>query len=70
MKDKILQSIDDLYQEIDKCITDIVKARLEHDSLAEGKALFKMESLMVGAEQELSFLYDYIKTQCENSKPE
>lgn len=58
-KDKVLNSIKELHDEIDATITDLVSARLAHDEQKEGRALFKMESLLVGCQQELSFLYDF-----------
>ena len=44
---KIRQSTRKLYDDIDSCITDLLKARLAKDSEEEGKALFRMEGLMV-----------------------
>ncbi len=57
----VIESIGMLIREIDACIEDIVTARLDKDAQQEGRALFKMESLMVGSMQELSFLRDYIE---------
>ena len=47
-----------LYQEIDECITELLKARGSHDTEAEGKALFKMEGLMVGTLQHLGCIME------------
>jgi len=47
-----------LYQEIDECITELLKARSSHDTEAEGKALFRMEGLMVGTQQHLSCIME------------
>ena len=49
-----------LYSDIDKCIIELIKARLSHDEFAEGKALFTMEHLMVGTQQELSCVNDFL----------
>ena len=57
----VIESIGMLIREIDACIESIVSARLNKDAQQEGRALFKMESLMVGSMQELSFLRDYIE---------
>jgi len=60
-KKEVINSANRLICDIDKCIEDIVSARLKKDALAEGRAMFLMESLMVGSMQELSFLRDYIE---------
>ena len=57
----VIVSANKLICDIDKCIEDIVSARLKKDAQAEGRAMFLMESLMVGSMQELSFLRDYIE---------
>lgn len=64
-KQKVIEDIGTLVCEIDECISDIVLARLNKDAQQEGRALFKMESLMVGSMQELSFLRDYIEDNVE-----
>lgn len=46
-KEEAIKSIEKLYPELDKCVTDIVKARLDRNSEAEEKALFRMEGLIV-----------------------
>lgn len=60
-KREVIVSANKLICDIDKCIEDIVSARLERDAQAEARAMFLMESLMVGSMQELSFLRDYIR---------
>ena len=64
-KEKVIESIEELYPNLDKCVTDIVKARLNKDAIAEGRALFSMEGLIVACMQELSFIHDYLKAQNE-----
>lgn len=59
-KDKILKSIEDLYNDIENCIVSLINARVNKDTDAEGKALFKMESLMVDCQQELTCLHDIL----------
>lgn len=61
INDEVISSIDALYQDIDKCIMQLIKARLEHDSDTEGQTLYWMESLMVSTQQELSFLHGYLE---------
>ena len=50
----IISESQSLYSDIDCCITELLKARIEHNSENEGKALFKMESLMVSTLQHLA----------------
>lgn len=59
---ELIKSSEVLYFDIDECISDLLKARLEHDSEAEGKALFKMEGLMVATLQQLSCIIEYDKS--------
>lgn len=60
-KDKVLSDIKSLIQDITKCEVVLVKARAMNDPIGIENAHNRMESLMVAAHQELSFLYDYIK---------
>lgn len=60
-KEQVLNDISSLISDIDKCTDEVIKARWEtKDKDQEGKAIGRMESLMVAAHQELSSLYDYI----------
>ena len=52
MKEIIKQSTD-LYYEIDGCITELLKARLDKDTNKEYEAFSKMESLMVETMQHI-----------------
>ena len=60
-KEKVLNNINTLYGDIDSCIDMLLKGRVSKDEKMEGDAYVKMEGLMVACQQELSFLYDYIK---------
>ena len=60
-RDKVLSDIKSLIQDITKCEVVLVKARAMNDLIGIENAHNRMESLMVAAYQELSFLYDYIK---------
>lgn len=60
-RDKVLSDIKSLVQDITKCEVVLVKARAMNDPIGIENAHNRMESLMVAAHQELSFLYDYIK---------
>ena len=57
---QLKESIERLYGDIDACITDLIRARLNRDAEGEGKALFKMEGLMVATEQELTCIDDLL----------
>ena len=49
----LVKSTQSLYSDIDSCIDELLKARTEHKQENEGKALFRMEGLMVVTLQQL-----------------
>lgn len=57
---KLKQSTQELYNDIDSCITDLINARTpgKKDEDGERKALFRMEGLMVATLQQLSCIID------------
>ncbi len=57
---KLRQSTQELYNDIDSCITDLINARTpgKKDDDGERKALFRMEGLMVATLQQLSCILD------------
>ena len=59
LSEKAKQELRTLYDEIDGCITNIVHARIHHNEEAEGLAMFKMENLMVGTLQTISWLIEH-----------
>ena len=59
----IITSATILRNDIHKCLSDLVSARLNRDRMQEDGALFRMESLMVSAEQELDCIIDYLKEE-------
>lgn len=59
---KLRQSTQKLYNDIDSCITDLINARTSSDAGGEGKALFRMEGLMVATLQQLSCILDALPT--------
>ena len=61
MKEKLLDETKQLYRDIDDTISQLVKARLHHDNEGEGKAIFRMETMMVGTLQHLSCVVDLLK---------
>lgn len=61
---KLRQSTQELYNDIDSCITDLINARIpgKKDEDGERKALFRMEGLMVATLQQLSCIIDALPT--------
>lgn len=59
-KDEILKVCRDDFNDIDKCITNLVKSRLNADKELEQKTLCEMERLICGIQQDLTVVYDYI----------
>ena len=60
MKQKVLEDIAALIQDIDKCVDKMAKDSSSKDYEAYLDTTERMIKLMVAAHQELSFLYDYI----------
>ena len=59
-KKDIILSATILRNDIHKCLSDLVSARVNRDRIQEEGALFKMESLMVSATQQLDCIIDYL----------
>lgn len=71
MKDtlrKIVNENKDLYAEIDSCIGDIVLSRLHQERDVEERAMFRMESLMVGTLQHLGWVNQELEEFLEDKK--
>lgn len=60
-REQLINELAKLYDDIDQCIGDIVDSRLKKDHHAEGKAIFRMEGLMVATVQDLGCTIDYLK---------
>lgn len=60
-REQLINELAKLHDDIDQCIGDIVDSRLKKDHQAEGKALFRMEGLMVATMQDLGCAIDYLK---------
>ena len=60
-REQLINELGKLYDDIDQCVGDIVHSRLKKDSQAEGKALFRMEWLMVVTLQDLGCTIDYLE---------
>lgn len=68
--ERVRKEINTLYTDIDTCISELLKARTDKDSEAEGKALFKMEGLMVATLQDLSCIETYLEKNVERMPAE
>lgn len=62
-KEEILKTCREMFNDIDNCITNLVKARMNDDDKMERKTLNKMESLMCGIQQDLTVVIDYISSE-------
>ncbi len=62
-KSAIVAEIKDLYENIDKCIGDLILARSKHDQHGISDAHWKMETLMVNTQQVLSYILDTLETK-------
>ncbi len=60
MKNKIIDSNNALYNDINNIIDKILKARINKDVIQEQKAYFEMESLMVATLQQLNVNNDFL----------
>ena len=60
-KEKLIESIGQLYSDIDDNITNLIRARLDHNQEEEARCMTRMESLMVATQQELCCINDYLK---------
>ena len=61
--DKAAVEIKDLYEDIDKCIGDLVLARSKHDQHGISDAHWKMETLMVNTQQVLSYILQHLEVK-------
>ena len=59
-KKDIILSTTILRNDIQKCLSDLIEARMYRDPIQEDGALFKMESLMVSSAQQLDCIIDYL----------
>lgn len=63
---ELIKSTKGLYNDIDSCIDELLKARLDHNQENEGKALFRMEGLMVATLQQLGCIIDSLQQEQES----
>lgn len=60
-KNKLIESISQLYYDIGENITNLIRARLVHNQENEARCMVKMESLMVATQQELCCINNCLK---------
>lgn len=60
---ELIKSTKGLYNDIDSCIDELLKARVGHNQENEGKALFRMEGLMVATLQQLDCIIDSLQQE-------
>ena len=60
---ELIKSTKGLYNDIDSCIDELIKARVGHNQENEGKALFRMEGLMVATLQQLDCIIDSLQQE-------
>ena len=66
--EKMLKSISSIYGDIDTCIGNLVKSRLNKDTELEGKARAEMESLLVASQQEFGCVTDLLEDLLSKDK--
>ncbi len=66
--EKMLKSISSIYGDIDACIGNLVKSRLNKDTELEGKVSAEMESLLVASQQEFGCVTDLLEDLLSKDK--
>lgn len=62
-KSALVAEVKDLYEDIDKCIGDLVLAKSKHDQRGISDAHWKMETLMVNIQQALSYILQHLEVK-------
>ncbi len=58
---EILKEIERLYEEIERCQDSILSARDKTNAEKESKALSRMEGIVIGVQQDLTVIRDYLE---------
>lgn len=64
----VVAEIKDLYEDIDKCIGDLVLARSKHDQRGISDAHWKMETLMVNTQQVFSYILQHLEVKAQKGE--
>lgn len=56
-----VNEIKSLYSDIDKCITDLLTAKIKHDSESLEDIYWRMETLMINTQQVISYVLRHIE---------
>ena len=64
-KEKVIAEIKELYNDIDKCISELITARGNHDGNGISNAHWRMETLMVNTLQAICNVIDTFETKEE-----
>ena len=64
-KGKVITEIKELYNDIDKCISELIAARGNHDGNGISNAHWRMETLMVNTQQAICNVIDTFETKEE-----
>lgn len=62
-KEKVIAEIKELYNDIDKCISDLIAARGKHDGNGISNAHWRMETLMVNTQQAICNVVDTLEVK-------
>lgn len=62
-KGKVIAEIKELYNDIDKCISELIAARGKHDGNGISNAHWRMETLMVNTQQAICNVIDTFETK-------
>ena len=65
----MLDSVSSLYYDIDECIGNLVKSRMNKDTEQENKACAQMEFLLVASAQEFTCIMDFLKDLLKENEP-
>ena len=61
-----VNEIKSLYSDIDKCITDLLTAKIKHDSESLEDIYWRMETLMINTQQVISYVLRHIEDSQKN----
>lgn len=69
-KEKVQKELRELYSDIDKCITSLIKARVDKNETAIANAHHRMETLLVATQQDVSYLLEHLQEKPVNENME